>query len=52
MITNEMSELTKKKINSAVPSRRTLLQKRAGDMNTLTINSPLITNRDGDMDSI
>lgn len=44
MITNEISELTKKKVSSAVISKRTLLNEKGGNSNPLTINSPLITN--------
>lgn len=46
MITNEMSELTKRKIHSAVISKRSI-NNRHGGINSLSINSPLITNRGG-----
>ena len=44
MITNEISELTKRKIHSAVISKRSI-DSRHGGIHSLSINSPLITNR-------
>ena len=45
MITNEISGLSKTKVNSAVLSKRSLLTTSSGNKSTMPINSPLITNR-------